>query len=36
MTIKGTLNPFDKINNRSLNIDVVVNYKNQKGGTINE
>ena len=36
MTIKGTLSSFDMINNRSLNIDVVVNYKNQKGGTINE
>ena len=36
MTIKGTLNPFNKINNRSLNIESLINYKNQKGGTINE
>ena len=36
MTIKGTLNPFDKINNRSLNIEGLINYKNQKGGTISE
>ena len=36
MTIKGTLNPFDKINNRSLNIEGLINYKNQKGGRNNE
>ena len=32
MTIKGTLSSFDIINNRSLNIEGLINYKNQKGG----
>ena len=32
MTIKGTLNPFDIINNRSLNIEDEINYKNHKKG----
>ena len=36
MTIKGTLSSFDMINNCSLNIEGLINYKNQKGGTINE